>query len=187
MPRTWLETATNELADDGDAVRPVQSNGTDVEDGRNGDVGTESDQVDGGAEDDRQPDGNDRGVGALVNDLPVLGSWEQTIAREGEDGTGQRLNGNHADGVDDEESAHSEDDGTLGTKVVLEDLNDGLFERAGKDFSRVTHGESQDDGKEPADDVSQSHGDEDGPRGLGLWLVDLFSNMCGGIVISHGP
>ena len=187
MPRTRLEAATDKLANNGNAVRPVESDGGDVEDGGNGDVRTKSDKVDGRAPEDGEPDGNDRGVGAAVDNLPVLGSGDETVAGEGEDGTGQGLDGDHADGVDDQEGANAKYNGAVTSEVVVEDLNDRLLERAGEDVGRFAHDEGEHNGVEPADDVGQSHGDEDGPRSLGLWLVNLLGDVSSSIVVGHGP
>jgi hypothetical protein len=46
MPWAPLELAVEELAEDWDAVRPIQADGTNVENGRDGDVAAQTDEVD---------------------------------------------------------------------------------------------------------------------------------------------
>ena len=52
MPRTRFEFPEDELAEDGDAVTPVERDGADVEDAGDGGVGAEADEVDGDAPED---------------------------------------------------------------------------------------------------------------------------------------
>ena len=57
MPWTRGELSKQKLAQNGDAVAPVQRNGTHVEDTGNSSIRTKTDQIDGDAEKDRDPDG----------------------------------------------------------------------------------------------------------------------------------
>ncbi len=63
VPRTTFELAERKFADDRDAVAPVQRDGADVEDTRDGRVGAETDEIDGDAPEDGDPDREDRGTG----------------------------------------------------------------------------------------------------------------------------
>ncbi|KAJ8610253.1 hypothetical protein MRB53_038656 [Persea americana] len=79
-PRDELVAA--HLADDGDAVRPVECDGGHVEDCRDGRVGAQPDQGDEDAEDDCQPDGVDGRVGAAIDLVPDAGEREELVAGE---------------------------------------------------------------------------------------------------------
>ena len=187
MPWSGLEAAAQELANDWNTVGPVKSDSANVEDGGDGNVRSKSDQVDSCAPEYGEPNSDDWSVGARVDDLPVLGARKETVAREGKDGTGKSLNGDDAERVENDESADGVDNSTVTSKIVVENLNDRLLERAGQDICWITHDKSEDDGKEPTHDVGQSHGDENSPRSLGLWLVNLLSDVSGRIVVGHGP
>lgn len=70
MPRPPLKLVEAKLADDGDAVGPIERNGAEVEDGSDGDVASQSNQVDQNADDSVQPDGQHRGVRLLPDLVP---------------------------------------------------------------------------------------------------------------------
>ena len=53
---TRLELSKDELAEDGDAVGPIESDSANAEDTCDGRVGTETDQVDDDAPEDGDPD-----------------------------------------------------------------------------------------------------------------------------------
>jgi hypothetical protein len=63
MPGSGLKLPRYHLTEDGDDVAPVEGDGCDVEYARDCYVRTESDEVDGDAEDDGGPDGVDGGLG----------------------------------------------------------------------------------------------------------------------------
>lgn len=65
-----LEFAIEHLADDRDAVGPIESDGCQVEDGRDGDVGTQTDQIDEDASDGEEPNCVDGGIGLFVDLIP---------------------------------------------------------------------------------------------------------------------
>lgn len=46
MPRTTLELVEEQLAQDRDAVRPVERDGTQVENSRDGDVAAQTNEID---------------------------------------------------------------------------------------------------------------------------------------------
>lgn len=76
VPGAALELAEAELADDGDAVRPVEADGADVEDGRDGRVAAQADQVDQDAEQGVEPDGQDGRVRLLPDLVPYPGAGQ---------------------------------------------------------------------------------------------------------------
>ena len=57
VPGARLELAEDDLAEDGDTVRPVERDGGDIEYTRDSGVGTEANQVDGDAPEDAEPNG----------------------------------------------------------------------------------------------------------------------------------
>ena len=72
VPRTRFELAEDDLAEDGNAIGPIQGDGSDVEDTCNRGVGTQADQVNGDAPEDADPDCVDWGTGAFVDLGPEL-------------------------------------------------------------------------------------------------------------------
>ena len=70
MPWPWLELAKDDFAEDGDAVAPVEGDGTDVEDTSDGGVGPEPDQIDGNAPKNRDPDGIKGCARTLIDNRP---------------------------------------------------------------------------------------------------------------------
>ena len=75
MPWSPPELSEDELAEDGDAVRPIESNGAHVEDTGNGSVGTETDQVNDDAPEDGDPDCVERSASLGVDFCPDIGEW----------------------------------------------------------------------------------------------------------------
>lgn len=73
MPGTALELAVDELADNRYAIRPIERDGANVEDGGDQNGTAEADEIDENAERDVQPDCGERRVGALVDAVPVAG------------------------------------------------------------------------------------------------------------------
>lgn len=175
MPWPALELVEQDLAQDGDAVGPVQGDGAKVEDGRDGDVAAEADEVDEDADERIQPHGQDGGVGAAPDLVPHARPGQHLVAREGPDGAAAGLQGRDADKVHDDEGGHGEEDGGLLAHHVVVDLHDGLLDGRGQDvLGRVVrgqvqgaHAEGQDDGEEPSDHVGEAQG-----RGYGSWDRD---------------
>ncbi len=71
------------LADDRDAVAPVKGDSSDVEDTCDGSIGAQTDEVDGDAEEDGDPDGVKRGIGQSIDFGPDVRKGNQAIAGEG--------------------------------------------------------------------------------------------------------
>ena len=91
MPWPGDELSEGKLAENGDAIRPIESNGTDIEDTGNSRVGAETDQVDDDAPEDGDPDGVQRSAGQGVDLGPDVGEGQEAVTGEGEDGTAEGL------------------------------------------------------------------------------------------------
>jgi hypothetical protein len=89
MPWARDELSEHELAENGDAVRPIESDGADVEDTSDGGVGTEADQVDDNAPKYGDPDCVEGRAGLGVDFCPDAGEWKKTVTGEGEDGSAE--------------------------------------------------------------------------------------------------
>lgn len=99
------------------------------------------------------------------------------VAREGKDCTSERLKSGDTGGVEDDDGADGKDNRSIPAKDVVEEGDYGLVELACEDDCGVTHGETQDNVEEPANDVGQGHGEEDGPGSLDLWFIDFLGNV----------
>lgn len=188
VPRTGGEVAREQkLAYDGDTVAPVQGDGADGEHTRDGGVGSKTDQVDGDAEKDRDPDGVERSAGPGGDLDPDVGEGQHTVTGEGEDGTAESLHGCEGDELDDDQGSNGEEHGTTLAETVVEDLRDGLSHGRLEDLLHVAHAEAQDDVEEEADHVGEKHGRRDSPRSLALGLADLLGDVRSRVVVGHGP
>lgn len=76
VPWTWDKLPEDKLTHDRDAVRQVESDGTDVEDPGDGGVRAEADEVDSDAEEYAEPDRGEWGVSLGVDLSPEGGEWE---------------------------------------------------------------------------------------------------------------
>ena len=141
IPRARLEAVEEQLAQDGNAVRPVECDGAHVEDGRDGDVGPQPDEVDEHAQQGVDPHGGNGGVGARPYAVPDVAEGEHPVAREGPDGAAAGLHGGDADKVHDDESGDGEEDGRAFAHDVVEDLHDGLADGRGEDRGGAAHAE----------------------------------------------
>lgn len=133
MPGPALELVEQELAQDGDAVRPVQGDGAQVEDGRDGDVAAQPDEVDEDADERVQPHGQDGGVGLAPDLVPHARAGKHLVAGEGPDGAAAGLQGRDAHEVHDDEGGHGEEYGPVLAHHVVVDLHDGLLDGRGED------------------------------------------------------
>ena len=70
MKRPRLKLAIEHLADDRNAVRPVKSDGGQIEDGRNGNVRTQTNQIDEDTRYSEEPNCVDWRIGLLVDFVP---------------------------------------------------------------------------------------------------------------------
>lgn len=70
---------------------PVKSNGADVEHTGNGNVGSQTDQIDCDTPKYGNPDGQEWNSGETVHLGPDLGKWDEAVTGKGEDCTCQCL------------------------------------------------------------------------------------------------
>lgn len=183
----WLEAAVGEFADDGDAVGPVEGDGREVEDGADGGVRAQSDEVDQDAADHEEPDGVEGGVGRRVDLVPDPAEGEHFVAGVGPDGAGAGLDGGHGGEVEDEEGGDGEEDAAVFADDLVEDLGDRLHDRGVELVEGVAHGVGEDDVVEPAAEVGEAQGEGDRPGGFDLGVLDLLGDVRGRVVIGHGP
>ena len=172
VPGSRLEAAEHDLAEDGDAVRPVERDSRDVEHASDGRVRAEADEVDRNAPEDGDPDGEDGGAGALVDLGPVLRPGDELVAGEGEEGAGQRLGRGEADELQDDEGADGVEDAAGAAEGVVVDLRDGLVEGGGENGGWVAHDEDEHDVEKETCDVGEKHGHGDRPGRFDFGLVD---------------
>jgi hypothetical protein len=158
VPWSRLELAEDKLAEDGNAVRPIKGNSANVKNTGDSSIRTETDQVDGNAPEDGDPDCEKRSTSDWVDLLPDAGSWKETVAREGENGSSKRLHGCEAHELEDEESADGVEDSTRLSETVVKDLGNWLDNWAGENLGWVTHAKAQDDVEEETSNVGEEHG-----------------------------
>lgn len=195
MPWTTLKLVEKQLAQDGDTVRPVERNGTQVEDSRDRDVAAQTNKVDQNADQGIQPHSEHGRVGLAPDLVPNPATRQHLVTAESPNGARSSLERGNADKVHDDKGGHGEEDGRTFTHDVVVDLHDGLLNHAGEDIlGRVvggeikrSHAEGQDDVEEPAYDVSEAQGGGDGRRDRHGGVLGLFGNVRRGIVIGHGP
>ncbi len=128
VPWARYEVAKDELTHDWDAVTQVQGDGAHVEDAADGRVGTETDEVDGDAEQYAEPDRGKRGASLAINPRPHAAKRQKTITRKGEDGAGSSLQSGEADEFNNDEPRQREEDPARFAEGVVEDLCDGLVD-----------------------------------------------------------
>ena len=126
VERTTLEFAVSQFANDGNAVGPIESNGRKVEDSGNGGIGSKTNQIDKNTANAEEPDCDDGGVGALIDLVPDSRTRQHFVARVGPDGTGSGLNGCHGCEVENEAGGYCEEDASVATNDIVEDLCYGL-------------------------------------------------------------
>ena len=175
------------FADDGDTVRPIQSNSRQVEDGRNGGVRAQTDQIDEHARDGEEPDRVNRGVGTLVDLVPDSRQGQHFVAGVRPDGAGAGLNGRHGREIEDEASGHGEEDASVPANDVVEDLSDGLSDGIIERVGGVAAAVSQHDGKKPSPYPGEAEREGNRPRCFNLRVLDLLGNVSSGVVVGHGP
>lgn len=194
-PRARLERVEDELAQNRDAVRPVQRNGAEVEDGGDGNVAAQANEVDEDANERVQPHGQDGGIGLFPNLVPDPAAGQHLVAGKGPDGAGAGLQGGDADKVHNDKRGDGEEDGSAFAHDVVVDLHDGLLDGAGEDVARRVvrgeveraHAKGEHNVEEPADDVGEAQGGGDGGGDGDGRVLGLFGNVGRGVVVGHGP
>lgn len=187
MEGPTLEFAVSQLADDGDAVGPVKSDGREVENGADGDVRAETDQIDENARDGEKPDGIDGSVGPLVDFVPDSRQGQQFVSGESPNGAGSGLNGCHGGEVEHEAGSYGEENTPLATDHVIEDLGYRLIDYVPKSGCHIAAAVGQYDSEQPATNPSKAEGKGDGPGSFDCGVLDLFGDVSSGIVVGHGP
>lgn len=172
VPRTRLELAKDDLAEDRDTVTPVQRDGTNVKDTGNSGVGSETDQVDSNTAEHGEPNCQDRCTSKRQNFGPEPGPRDEPIAGESKDCSRQGLHGGEADELDDDEGTDGVEDSSTLAKDVVEDLSHWLIDRAGEDRCWVAHAEAQDNVEKEAGNIGKQHCHRDGPWSLDFRLRD---------------
>lgn len=187
MPGTRLEFAKEQLAQNWNAVAPVQGNSTDRENTSNGCVRAKTNQVDGDAEEDRHPHSVEGSSSPRSNLSPHVGERQQAVAREGENSSAKGLHGSEGHELDDDQTRNREEHTTALAEAVIEDLGDRLGHGRGEDFVRVAHTEAEHNVEQETSDIGKQHGERDRPGSLELGSVDLLGNVGSRIVVGHGP
>lgn len=195
VPRATLKLIEEELAQDGDAVGPVECDGTQVEDSRDGDVAAQADEVDQDADQGIQPYSEHRSVRLAPDLVPDPAAGQHLVAGKGPDGARAGLQRSNANKVHNDEGGDGEEDGgTLAHDVVV-DLHDGLLDHTGQDIlgwivgSEVqrAHAECQYQVKQPAHDVGEAESGRDGSRHRHSRILGLLRDVSRSIVVGHGP
>jgi len=142
-----LETAEDELAEDGNDITPVQGNSTNIENTEDSGVTTKADKVDGNAEEYGHPDSVKRGAGTAVDFGPYVAEWNKTVSREGEHSATKCLCSSETNELKDNEGTYREDNTASLAKRVKIDLCNRLCERRYKDsivrVTDVAHAEAE--------------------------------------------
>lgn len=150
MERSALEFAILHLADNWNAVRPVQSNGSEIENSTDSNVRPETDQIDQDTGDAEQPDSVDGSIGCLVDLVPEAGTWQHLVTRKGPDGPGTGLNCSHSGKIQDEACGDNKEDASIPANHVVEDLSHWLIHNVPECVRWVTTTVGEHDGEEPA-------------------------------------
>lgn len=137
MPWPRSEFSKQKLAQNGDAVAPVQRNGADVENTGNSSIRAETNQVDGNAEEHGDPDSIQWRSGHGMDFCPNSGEGQETVTGECEDCSAKGLHGCEADELNNNQACNCEEDGASFAEAVVEDLSDGLVNWARQDLDWV--------------------------------------------------
>lgn len=122
VPWTRFEFAKSHLAEDGDDIRPIKCDGAYIKHTRDGNIGPESDQIDGDAPEDTDPDCVQWSSSEAVDLGPDVREGNQAIAGIGKHGAAQRLRGSKADELQDDERRDREEDARAFPEGVVKDL-----------------------------------------------------------------
>ena len=190
MKWAWLEFPECDLADDGNAVRPVERDSRQVEDSSNSRIGPQPDQSDQNTANAKQPHGINGRIRCLVNLVPNSRKRQHLVSRVRPDGAGPGLDGRHGGEVQHDERGDSEEDAAAFAHDVVEDLRNGLQDRRFEDrviAAERAHGVCEHDSVQPAANVSEAERERDGPGGFNFGVFDFLGNVRGGIVVGHSP
>ena len=138
VERPSLKLAVKHLTDDGNTIRPIESDGREVEDGSNGRVRSQSDQVDEYTRYGEKPDGVNRRIGPLVDLVPDSRQGQHFVPRVSPYRSGTGLNRGHGCEVENEASGYGKEDASVPPNDIVEDLGYGLDDDVIECMSRVT-------------------------------------------------
>lgn len=192
MPGPRLKLPKDKLTKNRNAVAPVERNSTHIKNTRDRRVRPKTNQVNGNAPENTNPDREDRRTREREHFGPDVAEGQQLVAGEGEDGAREGLHSSESDEFDDDEGADGEDYAAGFAEDVVEDLGDGLGDGRGEDgvgvggLVDVAHDEAEDDVEEEAGQVGEEHGHGDGPGGFDLRVFDFFGDVCGCVVVGPG-
>ena len=138
VKRPPLKLAVTHLTDDGNTIRPIESDGREVEDGSNGRVRPQSDQVDQYTRYGEKPDGVNRRIRPLVDLVPDSRQGQHFIASVSPDRSGTGLNGRHGCEIKNEASGYGKEDASFPPNDIVENLSYGLNDDIIEGMSRIT-------------------------------------------------
>ena len=182
-----LKLAIQHFANDRDAVGPIESDGRQIEDGGNGGVRSQTDQVDADTSGREEPDRVNRGVGLFVDLVPDTRQGQHFVAGVGPNCSGTGLDGRHGCEVEDEAGGHGKENASVSPNDVVEDLSYGLVNNIAEGVSYAAAAIGQYDSEEPTSYPGEAEREGNGPRGFDFRVLDLFGDMSSRVIISHGP
>lgn len=156
MERPSLELTVCQFADDGDHITPIQSNGRQVEDGSDGGVGSQSDQIDQDAADGEQPYTPQGSIRPLVGLVPDPRERQHLVTGVRPDGPRSGLNGCHGSEVEHNVRTHGEEDPALPTDHLIEDLSHRLLHHVVECVGHISNGIGKHNGIQPAADPGEA-------------------------------
>ena len=185
VPWARNKLTKDNLAEDGDAKRPIQGNRADVKDTSNGGIRAKTNQVNPDTQAYREPDGKDRYTAQRHDLRPDSTKWHKSIPRVGEYCPCKRLHSSKIPKLEDNECTDSVKYASSFAQNVIEDLCDRLLDRRVENGifpSDVTHDKTQDDIEQPSSHVGKKHAHRNRPWGFEFRALDLFRNMSGRVV-----
>ena len=138
VERPSLELAVKHLTDDRNAIRPIESNGREVENCRNGRVRSQSDQVDQYTRYGEKPDGVNRRIGPLVDLVPDSRQGQHFVPSVSPYRSGTGLNRGHGCEIKNEASGYGKEDASFPPNDIIKDLSYGLDDDIIEGMSRIT-------------------------------------------------
>ena len=186
MERSRLHLPIQHLANNGDAIAPIERDSSEVEDRTNGRITPEPNKIDQHAQRAEDPDRIQRGIRPLPDLDPNPTKREHLIPGKRPHRAPPGLNRRHGGKIRDEAGHDDEEDAAAAADDVIEDLGDGLVDDVFECGGGIAGAVGQYDGVEPAADPGEAEGDSDGPRGFGFGVFDFFGDVGGGVVVGLG-
>ena len=117
-----LETVAEQFADDGDAVRPVERNGGQVEDGRNRRIRAKADQIDQDTAEAEEPDRVKGRIRERADFVPDPRSRQHLVSRISPDSARASLDSGNSGEIQHDECRYRKEDTATSPNDVVEDL-----------------------------------------------------------------